>query len=158
MILAYRWARTKYQERQQRDDNETPPAPPTISTEIPLQQRLGPDVGCVAAPETSTSFEAPSTTCVDDGDQPATTPKERKCKPKSEKPELTPEEKAEKKSRQDYRWKVVIGLFAPFLLQSLDTTIIASALPFIAKDFSKTPLTFPQASSLRIPKCSEALT
>lgn len=50
---------------------------------------------------------------------------------------LTPEEKAENKRKNIYRWKIVLGLFAPFLLQALDTTIVASALPTIAEEFSK---------------------
>lgn len=54
---------------------------------------------------------------------------------KSKKPELTPEDKAERHRRRVHRWKLILGLFAPFMLQSLDTTIIASALPFIAADF-----------------------
>ncbi len=48
----------------------------------------------------------------------------------------TPEERAEKKRRRAYRLKIILGLFAPFTLQALDTTIIASALKFIADDFS----------------------
>ena len=43
----------------------------------------------------------------------------------------------EKKRRMKYRLKILFGLVAPFTLQSLDTTIIASALPFIAQDFGK---------------------
>jgi hypothetical protein len=54
----------------------------------------------------------------------------------SEKKELSPEEKTEKKRKRIYRFKIVLGLFGPFCLQSLDTTIIASALPYIATDFS----------------------
>ncbi|ROV97972.1 hypothetical protein VMCG_07069 [Cytospora schulzeri] len=132
---AYRWARNKYQERQQ-EDRDAPPAPQTMSMEIPLQQRSEPGTGYVATtPETSTSFEAPSTTPIDKNHRPTTTTRDSKSKPK--KPELTPEEKAERHRRQVYRWKVVIGLFAPFLLQSLDTTIVASALPFIAEDFNQ---------------------
>lgn len=141
MYLAYRWARARYQKRR-REHNEAPPGPPTNSIEFPLQRSSGP--GYAVAPETSTSFEAPSTTSAN-GNRPTTTTKEPKPKPKPEKSELTPEEKADKRRRRIYRWKIVIGLFAPFLLQSLDTTIIASALPFIAKDFSKPPFSFPQA-------------
>ena len=55
---------------------------------------------------------------------------------KKKKTDLSPGEIAEKKRRRAYRWKVVLGLFAPFALQSLDNTIVASALPFIATDFS----------------------
>ncbi|KAJ5768129.1 Major facilitator superfamily domain general substrate transporter [Penicillium manginii] len=54
-----------------------------------------------------------------------------------EKKELSPEEKTEKKRKRIYRFKIVLGLFGPFCLQSLDTTIIASALPYIATDFNQ---------------------
>lgn len=54
-----------------------------------------------------------------------------------EKAESSPEETAAKKRRRVYRWKLILGLFGPFCLQSLDTTIIASALPYIAEDFGK---------------------
>ena len=47
----------------------------------------------------------------------------------------SPGDKLAKKRKNAYRWKLVIGLFAPFALQALDTTIIASALPYIALDF-----------------------
>lgn len=47
----------------------------------------------------------------------------------------TPEEIAEKKRRRIYRWKLIAGLFGPFALQALDTTIIASALSDIATEF-----------------------
>ncbi|KAJ5170802.1 Major facilitator superfamily domain general substrate transporter [Penicillium coprophilum] len=48
----------------------------------------------------------------------------------------SPEEVAEKR-RNVYRWKIILGLFSPYCLQALDTTIIASALPFIAEDFNQ---------------------
>ena len=41
----------------------------------------------------------------------------------------------EKKALTKYRWKLIIGLFLPFLVQALDSTIIAGALPYIASDF-----------------------
>lgn len=43
----------------------------------------------------------------------------------------------EKRASRIYRWKLVAGLFLPFSLQALETTIVAGALPFIASDFSK---------------------
>ncbi|CEJ57022.1 hypothetical protein PMG11_05730 [Penicillium brasilianum] len=55
----------------------------------------------------------------------------------NEKKTISPDEAAEKKRRRTYRWKIILGLFAPFCLQSLDTTIIASALPYIAEDFDQ---------------------
>lgn len=36
-----------------------------------------------------------------------------------------------------YRMRLIIGIFFPFALQALDTTIVASALSFIASDFGK---------------------
>ncbi|KAF4627513.1 hypothetical protein G7Y89_g10645 [Cudoniella acicularis] len=45
--------------------------------------------------------------------------------------------KNQKRESRRYRWKVIIGLFFPFLVQALDTTIIASALPYIASDFKQ---------------------
>jgi hypothetical protein len=50
---------------------------------------------------------------------------------------VSDEEALQKKKRRQYRVKIIFGLVAPFALQALDTTIIASALPYIAKDFSK---------------------
>ena len=49
---------------------------------------------------------------------------------------LSPEQVAEKRRKNVYRWKIILGLFSPYCLQALDTTIVASALPFIAEDFS----------------------
>jgi hypothetical protein len=46
----------------------------------------------------------------------------------------TPEEK---KAMRIYRAKLIGGLFFPFSVQALETTIIAAALPYIASDFSK---------------------
>lgn len=57
--------------------------------------------------------------------------------PAKAKKELTPEEIADKKRRNVYRWKLIAGLFGPFALQALDTTIIASALSDIATEFRK---------------------
>jgi len=51
--------------------------------------------------------------------------------------DLPPEGAEEKRMRRAYRWKIIFGLFAPFALHSLDLTIIATALPFIATDFSQ---------------------
>ena len=48
--------------------------------------------------------------------------------------------KEEKRAARRYRWLLIGGLFFPFMVQSLDVTIIAGALPFIASDFRKSPL------------------
>ncbi|KAH8780090.1 major facilitator superfamily domain-containing protein [Diaporthe sp. PMI_573] len=88
-----------------------------------------------ATKETDRSPDSPTNAAVQEGNPTAT--KSAKAGAKTEKLEATPEEKAEQRRKRAYRWKIVIGLFAPFTLQSLDTTIIASALPFIASDFNQ---------------------
>ncbi|KAH8588360.1 major facilitator superfamily domain-containing protein [Bisporella sp. PMI_857] len=45
--------------------------------------------------------------------------------------------KAEKKAVRKYRWKLVLGLFLPFAIQALETTVLAGAYPFIASDFNE---------------------
>lgn len=41
----------------------------------------------------------------------------------------------EKKAMRKYRLKIIAGLFFPMLVWSLNKTMIAAALPFIASDF-----------------------
>lgn len=48
----------------------------------------------------------------------------------------TEETNAEKKAMRTYRFKIIAGLFFPMLVWSLNKTMIAVALPFIASDFS----------------------
>jgi hypothetical protein len=59
---------------------------------------------------------------------------------------VSDEEKIQKRKRRQYRIKIIFGLVAPFALQALDTTIIASALPYIAKDFSTTTMPLSMSS------------
>ncbi|KAK4204501.1 major facilitator superfamily domain-containing protein [Triangularia verruculosa] len=47
------------------------------------------------------------------------------------------EAKAQKSARRRYRLKIILGLFLPYTLQALDTTITASALPSIVSDFDQ---------------------
>jgi hypothetical protein len=42
----------------------------------------------------------------------------------------------ERKDARKYRWKLIIGILLPYLLASLDLTVVATALPFIASHFS----------------------
>ncbi|KAJ5818930.1 Major facilitator superfamily domain general substrate transporter [Penicillium riverlandense] len=91
-----------------------------------------PGVGVTQVDDADTagvSIPAPVST---PGPEPHADPKQEK-----KKAELSPEELAEKKRRRVYRWKIIFGLFFPFALQALDTTIVASALPFIARDFGE---------------------
>lgn len=135
MILAYRWARKRYQRRQQGRDDEPSQPPPTNTIELPIQPHTEAVTRDPTTRETSRSLDLPAHAAVNEIGPAAA--KGAKAETKTEKPEATPEEKAEQRRRRVYRWKIVVGLFAPFTLQSLDTTIIASALPFIASDFSK---------------------
>ena len=43
----------------------------------------------------------------------------------------------EKKAANVYRWKLILGLLPAYFLASLDLTIVATALPFIASHFNK---------------------
>ncbi|KAK5662525.1 hypothetical protein OQA88_8437 [Cercophora sp. LCS_1] len=133
MLYTYRLARRKLQERQEKKSR----APQPTRDEQPL---------------TTASLETqpqPPTNDANDPDTPTPSSTTREDKP----PE-TPEEKAEKRRRRIYRAKIVLGLFAPFTLSALDTTIVASALPFIAADFGQIPPSPP----LAIPSISPQLT
>ncbi|KAK1639681.1 major facilitator superfamily transporter [Colletotrichum phormii] len=46
--------------------------------------------------------------------------------------------KSERKAQLQYRVKLFAGLVLPFVVQALDVTIVASALPWIAADFHET--------------------
>ncbi|ESZ98784.1 hypothetical protein SBOR_0833 [Sclerotinia borealis F-4128] len=43
----------------------------------------------------------------------------------------------DKKAFSRYRWRLTAGLMLPYMVQALDLTIIAGALPFIASDFNQ---------------------
>ncbi|KAG5204580.1 tRNA synthetases class II (D, K and N) family protein [Trichophyton interdigitale] len=45
--------------------------------------------------------------------------------------------KKEKHDARIYRWKLIAGLLLPYFLASVDLTIVAAALPFIASHFNK---------------------
>lgn len=47
----------------------------------------------------------------------------------------SPEAEAEKRRMRIYRWKLIGSLFLPYLLASIDLTIVATAVPFIASHF-----------------------
>ncbi|KAL6234059.1 hypothetical protein BDW75DRAFT_213361 [Aspergillus navahoensis] len=50
---------------------------------------------------------------------------------------VSPEAQAEKKRRRIYRLKLVCALFMPYFLATIDLTIVATAVPFIASHFNK---------------------
>jgi hypothetical protein len=47
--------------------------------------------------------------------------------------------KQEKHAAKIYRWKLIGGLLLPYTLASLDLTIVATSLPFIASYYSTSP-------------------
>ncbi|CEL11181.1 hypothetical protein ASPCAL14284 [Aspergillus calidoustus] len=55
----------------------------------------------------------------------------------SEKTSPSPELEAEKRRRRIYRWKLITSLFLPYMLATIDLTIVATAVPFIASHFNE---------------------
>ncbi|CAN8102695.1 unnamed protein product [Discula destructiva] len=139
MIIGYRYARRKLQERearrqpvelpsQQPDDNTTPSRAADTAETVDARSAVG----------EATSSSNPSTHQSRKASAPSTAwphSKSTSAAPEMKAPTL--EEEAEQRRRRSYRWKVVLGLFAPFTLQALDTTIVAAALPTIAAEFDR---------------------
>ncbi|KAL2810549.1 major facilitator superfamily domain-containing protein [Aspergillus granulosus] len=55
----------------------------------------------------------------------------------TEKPSPSPEAETEKRKRRIYRWKLIGSLFLPYTLATIDLTIVATAVPFIASHFNE---------------------
>ncbi|OAA54661.1 Major facilitator superfamily domain, general substrate transporter [Cordyceps fumosorosea ARSEF 2679] len=101
----------------------------------PLAQETAQDTNTSTQKTTTPDQQQPVTNDQQPGasdQQPTTNDTFKKSKIKKQ---LSPEEAADKKRRTIYRWKLIAGLFGPFALQALDTTIIASALSDIATEF-----------------------
>ncbi|EAQ83590.1 hypothetical protein CHGG_09994 [Chaetomium globosum CBS 148.51] len=127
MYLAYKYAKKRYRAHQ-----EAKLADPTASHTTPSAPNgTQPDDtrGLTA------SSDEPGVPTPYDPSPLAATPGH--TNPDDAKTKETPEELAEKKRRRKYRLRIILGLFLPFTLQALDTTIIASALKFIAVDFNE---------------------
>lgn len=122
MYLAYKYANRKYKERKEAKAAEAGKAP-SPESEPGVQQ------------DVAESHQIATTARLEDNG--VETVEEKTKLPSSGKQEKPKEDPAVKKRRIQYRMKIIFGLVAPFTLQALDTTIIASALPFIAKDFSR---------------------
>ncbi len=119
MYLAYKYIKKRRRERAEAEAKEA------ASSAQPEALKVGPSA-------------------VDDGDKPGaaepgavvTATDIAAAKPPDAKDDEKPQvDLAEKKRMRNYRLKILFGLVLPFTLQGLDTTIIASALPFIATDF-----------------------
>lgn len=75
-------------------------------------------------------------------EEPSSTPVTKEADPAEHGQDQFGPERCEicKKTKHDarvYRWKLIIGLLLPYLLASLDLTVVATALPFIASHFQK---------------------
>ena len=120
MFFAYKYARKKYKEREQRKAELAAEAalPPSAKPQPLAQENVvdGQIEGTAPAEDNAAAV----------GKEPT---------PPAAKDTGTPPDPKEKKKMTSYRLKIIFGLAAPFALQALDTTIIASALPFIATDF-----------------------
>ncbi|KAL3479584.1 major facilitator superfamily domain-containing protein [Aspergillus californicus] len=81
--------------------------------------------------EQPSPFEANSN---QDGD--TTTSQNTSIPPTNEK-KPSPEDQAEKRRRRVYRWKLMGCLFLPYMLATIDLTIVATAVPFIASHFDE---------------------
>ena len=57
-------------------------------------------------------------------------------------------DKAEKKAMRRYRWKIIAGIFFPILVWSLNKTMIAATIPFIASDFGMNVFKFDCSRSI----------
>ena len=131
MYFAYKYAKKKYKEREQaKAAASSEKSEPTVQPDI--QQD---DIG-------SNQIEVPASS-----DPIAASTNEKASLPVIEDHETPQEDPIEKKRRRRYRWKMLFGLLAPFALQALDTTIIASALPYIAQDFSKLKITLDMSNN-----------
>ncbi|PSR82923.1 major facilitator superfamily domain-containing protein [Coniella lustricola] len=136
MFLAYRFARRKYKEHQAAKASEQHQYQPQLDQDGAAQQQQQQQQGEAQHEGASTSGQKAA--AIDYSVQqrvsePATTETTFK---ESKVTVLTPEEKVDKKRRMVYRLKVVFGLSMPFMLQALDTTIVAAALPTIAAEFN----------------------
>ena len=123
MFFAYKYTTKKYKEREQRKAElaaEAALSPPANPQPLIQENVVGDEQIERLAPVEDNAAAV--------GKEPT---------PPTAKDTGTPPHPNEKKQMTSYRLKIIFGLTAPFALQALDTTIIASALPFIATDFGK---------------------
>ncbi|KAF2103675.1 MFS general substrate transporter [Rhizodiscina lignyota] len=122
MYLAYKYAKKKSRERKEAKAAEAAKSPSTDAQPHGQQDAVVSDEIEAAAPSKVHA---------------AGTNDEKTKQPSPGDHEMSEEDRIQKKKRRNYRLKIIFGLAAPFALQALDTTIVASALPFIAKDFGE---------------------
>jgi hypothetical protein len=143
MYFAVKYARKKYKERQaaklagpSAQDPSSAEAQVQFQpgVEQPSEQHVEPTVEAGEAGKAAAPAELPIAPVAAQTD--IAVPELAVTSGKAAKTVVSDEEKIQKKKRRQYRVKIIFGLVAPFALQALDTTIIASALPYIAKDFS----------------------
>lgn len=127
-LLLYRYVRGKYPRKEREQDTHESPTT-TVTREVCKHQRIESytsEAGLVTGTSHNTHELDDLTSAVHKSQHvfENTTVNCNLCK-------------EEKESMSHYRRRLMLGLFFPFLVQSLDTTIIAGALPFIASEFRK---------------------
>jgi hypothetical protein len=135
MYFAYKYAKKKYNQRQEAKTADTL-VPETADDSLSKTQ---PAASQDVVPGDQIN------TAVTSGDNAAPTDEEKAQPPVAgehdknlnDQNDTPHEDPLEKKRRRRYRLKIILGLALPFALQALDTTIVASALPFIAEDFGE---------------------
>jgi hypothetical protein len=129
MFFAYKYARKKYK---QRKESQQKPEAALVSGSAQPAPDAAVEAGCggTDAPPIARGAVTDHVLEAKEPQASDTLKTEKEDAPSYE----TPQEKAR---RRKYRWMIILGLFAPFTLQSLDMTIVASALPYIATDFGK---------------------
>jgi hypothetical protein len=131
MYFAIKHVRKKYKKRKEaKETKEAKDVANTASTPLETKGPAQPTVGTDDQIETAAQSEA----YIAESHENKESSPSREAHENHTNPQ---DDSAAKRRRKKYRLKVIFGLVGPFTLQALDTTIIASALPFIAKAFSK---------------------
>lgn len=132
MILAYRYIKKKRNEKREQKQKEEQQQG---HHDTPKRDQQPQPQAAAGSPAVNTASSGLAITPLEEAGTADSAEKRKKHEETQEGQEDEAEKKAAKKRRYIYRCKVIFGLIMPFTLQSLDTTIIASALPYIANDF-----------------------
>lgn len=127
MIVAFRYAKRKYQENRDQKEQQSY----ELHQDVDDPRRTGDDGQLRHNSTSDGGLGLQDTGAMRQG----SVVLEGRDEGSTQKTPETQEEKAAKKRRRVYRTKIILAMFLPFTLQALDTTMIATALPLIAKEF-----------------------
>lgn len=131
MIIAYKYGRKKYTQRQARRAQEAQSIAPADPGQAPTTNNQPTSQNAPSSAIQPVVHQSPQQDVKLCQHQLAQDPSNQS---NSSKCEIC---RREKHDARIYRWKLIVGLLAPYLLASLDLTIVATALPFIASHFGK---------------------